>query len=151
MPLQAKNFDPAIMAGASLDINLDLAEILDLNNNEMLEFDAVASAVNFLRLANSVTTAPVVLSAQGDDTNIGIAITPKGSGTVRFVMSTPLTITSGGAVDFGQLSRGDAHFVIRTTSYTPLTVTGRTTANTTWVEVRLDTPSGTRRYIQVYD
>ena len=114
MPLQAKNYDPAIMAGASLDIQLDLGEILDTNSNEILEFDAVTSAVNFFRVANSAATNAVTLSAQGDDTNVGIAITPKGSGTVRFVMSTPVGITVGGAIDFGQLSRGDSHFDGRT-------------------------------------
>lgn len=151
MPLEQRNFDPAAMAGASVSIQLDLGEILDANNNEILEFDAVGSAVNFVRIANSVASAPAVISAAGDDTNVGLRFAPKGSGTVRFVMSTPVGITSGGAIDFQQLSQGDAHFIIRTTNRTPLTVPGRTSLNTSWLEVRLDTPSGTTRYLQVYD
>ena len=151
MPLEQKNFDPAAMAGASLNVHLDLGEILDANANEMLEFDTVASAVNFARLANSATLSPVVFSAQGDDANVGISFSPKASGTVRFVMATPVGITAGGAIDFQQLSQGDSHFVVRTTNRTVGTVPGRTSANTTWMEVRLDTPTGTIRYIQLYD
>lgn len=65
MVLQQKNYDPAIMQGASKNINLDLGDILDANENEILEFDAVASAQNYLRLANAATADPIILSVQG--------------------------------------------------------------------------------------
>lgn len=78
-----------------LDIALDLGEILDSNGNEILEFDAVASAVNHVRVANAATTSPVVVSAQGDDTNIGIDLDPKGTGAVRVLSGA----TTGNAVD----------------------------------------------------
>lgn len=149
MALQAKNYDPALRAGASLDVSLDLGEIFDANNNEILEFDAVASAVNFFRLANSATGNRVVFSTQGDDTNVGLDIQPKGSGVVRFVTATVPFVTTGGAWDAGDLGRSDPVFVVQTAIATPITVTGRTTANTSWVAIDLD--SGTRRYIQIYD
>lgn len=95
MPLQAKNYDPALMQGASIDINLDLGEILDPAGNEMLEFDQVASAVNFARLANSATGNPVVFSSQGDDTNVGLDLDPKGTGALRVLSGA----TTGNAVD----------------------------------------------------
>jgi len=149
MALQAKNYDPALRAGASLDVSLDLGEIFDANNNEILEFDAVASAVNFFRIANSATGNRVALSAQGSDTNIGIDIDPKGTGIVRFVTQTVSFITAGGAFDAGDLGQTDPVFIVKTASATPVTVAGRTTVNTEFVPIDLD--SGTRRYFMVYD
>ena len=111
MPLQLKNYDPAIMQGASIDVNLDLAEILDPAGNEMLEFDQVASAVNFLRLLNAAAGSPVDLQSQGDDTNIGLTLTPKGTGSVVLATSGVTTtialdinasgITTGNVIDIG--------------------------------------------------
>ena len=139
------------MAGASLNVNLDLGDILDANQNEMLEFDAVASAVNFFRLANSGTGDRVVFSSQGDDDNVGIDIDPKGTGDIRFLTATAVLISTDGMLSFAGLGRSDTHFVVRTASQTPLTVAGRTTANTTWIPIRLDSTTGTVRYLQVYD
>lgn len=110
MAIQLKNYDPALMQGASIDVNLDLGEILDPAGNEMLEFDQVASAVNFLRLANAATGSPVVLSAQGNDANVGIDLDPLGTGSVRILSGATTTIaldivagslTTGSAIDLG--------------------------------------------------
>ena len=65
--------------------------IYDTNGNELLLVTATGSAVNELTLANAATSNPPVLSATGGDTNIGITLTPKGSGVVR--------ITGGLTVD----------------------------------------------------
>lgn len=148
MPLEQRNYDPAAMAGASLSVQLDLGEILDANNNEVLEFDAVASAVNFVRIANSATGSRINISAQGDDTNVGMDLTPKGSGIVRFATATVSSITTGGAFDASGLSRTEVVFIVGTTTDVPVTVPGRTTTNTNWVKI---TAGGTTRFIQVYD
>lgn len=50
---------------------------------ELLELINVASSVNQFRMAPSATGANPVLSTQGDDTNIGLDITPKGTGRTR--------------------------------------------------------------------
>ena len=151
MPLQQKNFDPAVMAGADLDLNVDLGEILDSNSNEMLEFDAVASAVNFFRLTNSATGNRVELSARGEDTNVGMDLTVKGSGILRFVMATVSSINTGGALDASGLSGADPVFVITssvsTTSISQAQVSG-TNAQTFLARV---TVGGTTRYIRLYD
>ena len=68
--------------------NVDLGDINDANGNEMLELDAVASAVNYFRFANSATGSAVVLSAQGDDTNVSIQVTGKGTGYVGLGQAT---------------------------------------------------------------
>lgn len=75
-----------------MDIPLDLGDMLDANGNEYLEVDAVASAVNHVRLANAATTGAPAITAAGDDTNIGLSIDGKGTGAV----SVGLTSTGGG-------------------------------------------------------
>ncbi len=76
------DYNPAVKYGANLDVNVDLGDIRDANNNELLELDTVASAVNFIRIANSVTGTAVIFSAQGDDTNVDLRLEPKGTAVV---------------------------------------------------------------------
>jgi len=54
--------------------------INDTNNAELLKVTATTSAVNELTLANSATGNNPAFSATGDDTNVGINFTPKGTG-----------------------------------------------------------------------
>lgn len=57
--------------------------IKDANGNYLFQYATVGGfAVNNLQLVNSASTNPVLLTAVGADTNIGIAITPKGSGAL---------------------------------------------------------------------
>ena len=56
--------------------------ILDTNGNELLKLTATSSAVNELTYANAATGNKPTLTASGGDTNIGVAILPKGSGQV---------------------------------------------------------------------
>jgi len=73
-------------------------QINDTNGNELLKLTATASAVNELTLANAATGGAPVLSATGGDTNIGIALTPKGTGGVVFpagAVGTPAITTTG--------------------------------------------------------
>lgn len=56
--------------------------INDVNANEILKFTATGSAVNEITLANAAAAANPVISATGNDTNIGISLTPKGTGEV---------------------------------------------------------------------
>lgn len=76
------DYNPAIKYGANLDVNVDLADIRDANNNELLELDTVASAVNYTRIANAATGDAPELSAQGDDTNISLQLSATGTGRV---------------------------------------------------------------------
>ena len=73
--------------------------IYDTNGNELLLVTATGSAVNELTLANAATGNNPILSATGGDTNVGITLTPKGSGVVRItggltVEGTTTTIDS---------------------------------------------------------
>ena len=95
MAIELKNYDPAVMQGANIGVSVDLTDITDNNGNEVIEIDGVASAVNFLRVTNSAASSAVTLSAQGDDTNIGL--------TINSLLTGALTLdsTSTGAIDIG--------------------------------------------------
>ena len=85
MAIKAKDYDPALMYGATLDnvkVAVDLGDFLDENGNEIVEWDTVASAVNNVSIANAATTAAPAISVTGDDTNAGLTIDAKGSGAV---------------------------------------------------------------------
>jgi hypothetical protein len=72
--------------------------ILDTNGNELALLTATASAVNEITLANSATGASPTISATGSDTNIGINLTPKGTGGIVLgagAVGTPALTTSG--------------------------------------------------------
>ena len=74
--------------------------ILDTNGNELALLTATGSAVNEFTIANAATGNDPTLSATGGDTNIDIAIKPKGSGeTVFGTGAANATITSSGAHD----------------------------------------------------
>jgi hypothetical protein len=93
----------------------------DTNGNELLKVTATASAVNELTLANAATGNGPTLSATGDDTNIDINITPKGTGEVNV---TNIDVISG-KVPFGVVT-GRAY-----ASFSDVTdQTGSTTAAT---------------------
>jgi len=56
--------------------------IFDTNSNELLKFVPTASAVNHLQETNAATGNPPELAAIGDDTNIGLKLSPKGTGEI---------------------------------------------------------------------
>jgi hypothetical protein len=62
-----------------------------------------ASAVNYLRVTGAATGVSPVLSAQGSDTNIDLALTPKGTGVLRFG-----TYTAGILAQAGYITIKDA-------------------------------------------
>jgi len=59
-----------------------LSEINDADNNEVLKFGTTASAVNEITITNAATGNRPTIQASGGDSNVGISITPKGSGNV---------------------------------------------------------------------
>ena len=74
--------------------------ILDTNGNELALLTATGSAVNEFTIANAATGNDPTLSATGGDSNIDIAIKPKGSGeTVFGTGAAAATITTSGAHD----------------------------------------------------
>jgi len=80
--------DTSPQLGGNLDTNShnilidDAHFIADENGNEQIIFQTTASAVNQFDITNAATGNAPELSATGDDTNISLKITPKGSGQV---------------------------------------------------------------------
>ena len=96
--------DTTPQLGGNLDTNSfmidfdDAHGIRDENANEQLFFTTTGSAVNYLNVTNAATGNDPKLSALGSDSNIDIAVSPKGTGEV--VVGTgaaDATITSSGA------------------------------------------------------
>ena len=102
--------------------------ILDTGGNELLKLTATGSAVNELTLANAATGDAPILSATGGDTNIGITLTPKGSGAVKLDLLTFPTVTGSadqvlttngsGVLSFVDNSGGTSWQAVKTGAYT---------------------------------
>ena len=76
------------------DLNMNGFILDDANGNELLSFQENASAVNFLKIANSATGNDLIVSANGDDTNVDIDIQTKGSGKLYY---NGTEVATGGA------------------------------------------------------
>jgi len=82
--------DTTPQLGGTLDTNGNNIQfdndrgIADSNNNAVLTFNETASAVNEFTMTNSATGNNPTLSATGGDTNVGIDITTKGTGVIKF-------------------------------------------------------------------
>ena len=74
-----------------IQFNLASPTITDNNSNELVSFTTNASAVNQIDIANAATGGAVNLSAVGNDTNISIALTPKGTGGVGIGTTAPVS------------------------------------------------------------
>ena len=98
--------DTSPQLGGNLDTNShnilidDAHFIADENSNEQIIFQTTSSAVNQFDITNAATGNAPSISATGDDTNIDVAIIPKGSGETKVgTGSANATVTSSGAHD----------------------------------------------------
>jgi hypothetical protein len=80
--------DTTPQLGGNLDTNShnilidDAHFIADESGNEQIIFQTTSSAVNQIDVTNAATGNAPEISATGDDTNVSLKITPKGSGQV---------------------------------------------------------------------
>jgi hypothetical protein len=75
--------------------------IADDSGNEYIKFVKTASAVNEISITNSATGNSPDLSVTGGDTNIGLSITTKGTGLIKFNDSAyfpEATLTDGATI-----------------------------------------------------
>ena len=98
--------DTSPQLGGNLDTNDfniafdDAHGIIDENGNEQLIFQTTGSAVNQFDMTNAATGNAPSISATGGDTNIDVAIIPKGSGETKVgTGAATATLTSSGAHD----------------------------------------------------
>jgi hypothetical protein len=74
--------------------------IRDENGNEQLFFSTTSSAVNYVNVTNAATGGDPKVAALGDDSNVDLALSPKGTGEIVVgTGSANSTITSSGAYD----------------------------------------------------
>ena len=98
--------DTSPQLGGDLDTNSfnisfdDAHGITDENGNEQITFQTTSSAVNQFDVTNAATGNAPSISATGGDTNIDVALIPKGSGEIKVgTGSGNATVTSSGAHD----------------------------------------------------
>ena len=128
--------------------------ILDTNGNELFKLTATGSAVNELTYANAATGNKPTLTASGGDTNIGVSIQPKGSGTVTIdALTFPaadgsadqvLATDGSGTLSFTDMGGGSVSWQtgsIKTTGFTAVAGEGYF-CNTTGGAFTVTLPSG---------
>ncbi len=98
--------DTTPQLGGNLDTNSfniafdDAHGINDENGNEQIIFQTTSSAVNQFDITNAATGNAPSLSATGGDSNIDVAIIPKGTGETKIgTGAAAATLTSSGAYD----------------------------------------------------
>ena len=98
--------DTSPQLGGDLDTNSfnvafdDAHGINDENGNEQIIFQTTASAVNQFDVTNAATGNAPSISATGDDSNVDIALIPKGTGETKIgTGAANATLTSSGAHD----------------------------------------------------
>ena len=96
--------DTSPQLGGDLDTNSfniafdDAHGINDENGNQQIVFQTTSSAVNQFDITNAATGNAPSISATGDDSNIDIALIPKGTGETKVgTGSADASITSSGA------------------------------------------------------
>ena len=96
--------DTSPQLGGNLDTNSFMIDfdddhgIRDENGNEQLIFQTTSSAVNHIEMTNAATGNDPKVAAAGSDSNIDLALAPKGSGEIVVgTGSAAPTITSSGA------------------------------------------------------
>jgi hypothetical protein len=126
--------------------------ILDTNGNELFLLTATASAVNEITLANATTGNKPTFTATGDDTDIGVSIQPKGTGTVTIdALTFPaadgtadqvLTTNGSGVLSFVDNSGGTSWVAVKTTGFTAVAGEGYF-CDTTSAAFTMTLPAGT--------
>ena len=116
--------DTTPQLGGQLDVN---GFALGDGTLELLKFIETASAVNELTITNSATGNAPELSSTGDDTNVDIKITPKGSGNVvldgiKFpnadgTVDQVLKTDGSGNLSFGEVTGGESWQAVKTGNF----------------------------------
>ena len=126
--------------------------ILDTSGNELFKLTATGSAVNELTYANAATGNKPTFTASGGDTNIGVSIQPKGSGTVTIdALTFPaadgsanqiLTTNGSGVLSFVDNSGGTDWQAVQTSATFTAAAGKGYFINTTSNAIEMDLPAG---------
>ena len=108
--------------------------------SEVARFQGVANSVNYFDIYPSTTGQVLALGANGTDTNIGIDLQPKGSGTVTIVSVPILTESSANTVTGKSMSGASNTFTnIGNSSLTNSAITIAGTSTSLGGSITLDT------------
>ena len=113
-----------------------MPKLTDVNGLEVLKFTETASAVNEFTIANAAASGSPTLSATGDDTNISIALTPKGTGSVVTARGISQTIADTANTIGYTLVQNDT-----TNNPKGISVTNAGTGNSVFIDANGDTGS----------
>ena len=116
--------DTTPQLGGQLDVN---GFALGDGTLELLKFIETASAVNEVTITNAATANAPEISSTGDDTNVDIKITPKGSGNVvldgiKFpnadgTVDQVLKTDGAGNLSFGEVTGGESWQAVKTGNF----------------------------------
>ena len=116
--------DTTPQLGGQLDVN---GFALGDGTLELLKFIETASAVNEVTITNAATGNAPEISSTGDDTNVDIKITPKGSGNVvldgiKFpnadgTTDQVLKTDGAGNLSFGEVTGGESWQAVKTGNF----------------------------------
>ena len=116
--------DTTPQLGGQLDVN---GFALGDGTLELLKFIETASAVNEVTITNAATGNAPEISSTGDDTNVDIKITPKGSGNVvldgiKFpnadgTTDQVLKTDGAGNLSFGEVTGGESWQTVKTGNF----------------------------------
>lgn len=76
------------IGGGSNTVTLGSPVVVNPGGGQSLDLPNVASAVNYVRIVGSVTTAGPTISSQGSDTNVALNFSTKGTGVFDFFTNT---------------------------------------------------------------
>ena len=114
--------DTTPQLGGQLDVN---GNAIGDGTRELITFTEDASAVNQVNIENQATGSGPIISAAGDDTNIDLVLTGKGTGEISITGASIKLDTTEGIKDAG----GDEYLVF-TESTTPVNHLNLTSADT---------------------
>jgi hypothetical protein len=133
--------------GGQLDVN---GFSLGDGTLELLKFIETASAVNEVTITNAATANAPEISSTGDDTNVDIKITPKGSGNVvldgiKFpnadgTVDQVLKTDGAGNLSFGEVTGGESWQAVKTGNFNAVASEGYF-INTTSVAITATLPA----------
>lgn len=78
----ANNSGDVLIKGGTGGAAEGKVKITDSSDNEIAIFERTASAVNEVTITNAAASGNPEIAATGDDTNISVALTPKGNGLI---------------------------------------------------------------------
>ena len=138
--------DTTPQLGGQLDVN---GFALGDGTLELLKFIETASAVNEVTITNAATANAPEISSTGDDTNVDIKITPKGSGNVvldgiKFpnadgTVDQVLKTDGAGNLSFGEVTGGESWQAVKTGNFNAVASEGYF-INTTSVAITATLP-----------